>query len=122
MHYFACKYYTAMGQLRDSTKGSRRSRTARRKRKLQPSEDGGEAEEPTSEPHGEPGSTGEESLSSSDSEDKEEEEEGEGTNVGYRPQTRRRRERRASPNMYKAFDGSALMAICESISPYFTLF
>lgn len=120
MHYFACNYYTAMGQLRDSTKRSRRSKKARRKRKLQESEDGGEAAEPPNKASDNDSSTEEESSSSSDSED--DGEEGDGASVGYRPQTRRRRERRTSPDMYKAFDGSALMAICKLIFPGFTLF
>ena len=117
MHYFACNYYTAMGQLRDSTKGSRRSSKARRKRKLQPGEDGEEVAELINKPKGDESSTEEDSASHSDSED--DGEEGEAADVGYRQQTRRRRERRATPDMYKAFDGSALMAICTSfwISP-----
>ncbi|KAH9927347.1 uncharacterized protein B0H18DRAFT_820573, partial [Fomitopsis serialis] len=35
MHYFACNYYTAVGQLRDSTKGARRTKKVRREQRLQ---------------------------------------------------------------------------------------
>ncbi|KZT70288.1 hypothetical protein DAEQUDRAFT_756445 [Daedalea quercina L-15889] len=108
MHYFACNYYTAMGQLRDSTKGARRSRKARRKQKSQQGEDGERSSEPSGEPTDRENSTEEETSQSSDSEDEEEEDDDEDS---YKPRAHRRRERRASPDMYKALDGSALMAI-----------
>ncbi|TFY59975.1 hypothetical protein EVJ58_g5441 [Rhodofomes roseus] len=108
MHYFACNYYTAMGQLRDSTKGARRSKKARRRKRLQEEEDGARSSEPPDERAPHESSTEEESSSAPESED-DEDEDADGGN--YKPQMRSRRQRRASPDMYKALDGSALMAI-----------
>jgi len=116
MHYFACNYYTAMGQLRDSTKGARRSKKARRKQRLQEEEDGARSSEPADEPAHDSSTEGE-SSSTSDSESSEDEDEDDNN---YKPQMRSRRRRRASPDMYKALDGSALMAISMLVQEHIT--
>ncbi|PIL37614.1 hypothetical protein GSI_01308 [Ganoderma sinense ZZ0214-1] len=93
LHYFATAYYTAMGQLYDASRESRKERKIRRGQKFKKTEAAGSS----------PLSVGKElddAQGSSDEEDIEFEEDEEGEE-----------DQEIAKDMYKLFDGSALMAL-----------
>ncbi|TBU45203.1 hypothetical protein BD309DRAFT_956803 [Dichomitus squalens] len=126
LHYFASAYYTAMGQLYDAGRESRKERKMRRAQRLKATAIASSSRprsEPKSAEYSEDSSAAEDIEFTEDEQDIEEpaEEDGgddrtdgegkEGVERGNpknkRPKTRRPMEK----DMYKLFDGSALMAL-----------
>ncbi|CCM05539.1 uncharacterized protein FIBRA_07765 [Fibroporia radiculosa] len=110
IHYFASAYYDAMGQLRDVTKDVQQRKMARKLARLQAGgEEQSQSEQNIETTHRrlnnddvQHDTTDEESSSSEDESD---------TYDDHQSRNQSRLQRNDKPNMYKAFDGSALMTI-----------
>ncbi|KAI1795002.1 hypothetical protein LXA43DRAFT_1080308 [Ganoderma leucocontextum] len=116
LHYFASTYYTAMGQLYDASREFRKERKIRRAQKLKKT---GAASSSDPQPAGKDvndpqDSSGEEDIEFSEDEEEEEEADKEGEEDDKRMKRRKTRptaSRHVAKDMYKLFDGSALMAL-----------
>ena len=128
LHYFASTYYTAMGQLYDATREARKRKKARRLEKAKAvsgrsrshdaqSEDlnNHEPQHSSGEEEGEPSDEEVEELMNEDH--VEEQRVGDGSHNSTRGRKKKgsRQLRPMQKDMYKIFDGSALMAIGMSI-------
>nr|VWP01992.1 Uncharacterized protein [Ganoderma boninense] len=122
LHYFATTYYTAMGQLYDASREFRKERKKRRAQKLEKTEAtsssplsaGQEFNDPLSGSGEEDFEFDENEEGEEDEEVDEEEEEERGEGDKKRSKARERRPRgpqHVTKDMYKLFDGSALMAL-----------
>ncbi|KAI0329637.1 hypothetical protein GY45DRAFT_1252446 [Cubamyces sp. BRFM 1775] len=124
LHYFASTYYTAMGQLYDATREARKRKKARRLEKAKAVSGRSRSHDAQSEELGnhEPQhSSGEEEVEPSDEEVEElmnedhveEQRVGEGSHNGSRLRRKKgpRQLRPMQKDMYKIFDGSALVAL-----------
>ena len=105
LHYFASSYYTAMDQLYDASREARIERKIRRIEKLKKAESASSSR-----------ATSEAWLSDTDEDDnrEENEDESEGGSSEKKGGRKRGRYKRLGPmdkDMYKMFDGSALMAL-----------
>ncbi|KAI0658632.1 hypothetical protein C8Q70DRAFT_1045604 [Cubamyces menziesii] len=124
LHYFASTYYTAMGQLYDATREARKRKKARRLEKAKAvsgrsrshdaqSEDlnNHEPQHSSGEEEGEPSDEEVEELMNEDH--VEEQRVGDGSHNSTRGRRKKgsRQSRPMQKDMYKIFDGSALMAI-----------
>ncbi|KAM5542391.1 hypothetical protein V8D89_003850 [Ganoderma adspersum] len=114
LHYFASTYYTGMGQLYDASREFRRERKIRRAQKLKKAVAASSSPLSADKEFDDPqGSSGEEDIDF----DEEEEEEGvdeEGEEGEKKTENQKRRPRASqhvAKDMYKLFDGSALMAL-----------
>ncbi|OCH94504.1 hypothetical protein OBBRIDRAFT_823441 [Obba rivulosa] len=111
IHYFASTYYTGTGQLYDATREVRREKKRRRLKKLQALVDESRQaararDEATTTDLDHAQSSGEDESESGESEEEEEGNKGKGKTVSSRT-----RAAPANTDMYKIFDGSALMVI-----------
>ncbi|KAI9057660.1 hypothetical protein FKP32DRAFT_1583328 [Trametes sanguinea] len=124
LHYFASTYYTAMGQLYDSSREHRKERKARKLEKLKRATKPGRSRRAESEEMGEhepPHSSGEEEVGLSDEENQDSTDEdatNEQTDAGQVRKEKQIRKKRGprqlrpmEKDMYKIFDGSALVAL-----------
>ncbi|KAL7282751.1 hypothetical protein ACG7TL_004226 [Trametes sanguinea] len=124
LHYFASTYYTAMGQLYDSSREHRKERKARKLEKLKAATKPGRSRRAQSEEldeHEPPHSSGEEEVELSEEEIEDSTDEGAANGQAGAVQVRKekqirkkRRPRQLRPmekDMYKIFDGSALVAL-----------
>ncbi len=123
MHYFSSTYYTAMGQLYDASREFRKERKIRRAQKLKKtgtasSSDPSPGDKEFDDPQG---SSGEEDIEFDEDEEDEEEADEEGDEDEKRMKGGKRRprtSRHVAKDMYKLFDGSALMALGMSLSSF----
>lgn len=123
LHYFASTYYTSMGQLQDATREFRKQRKARRLEKASAARKGATSSRTQPEgadPHEAAHSSGEEDFELSEDEmdapvdDPPVAEQGTGTGMPTARPPRKKGPRQLRPmekDMYKIFDGSALMAL-----------
>lgn len=114
VHYFATTYYNAMGQLYDASKDARRQKKLRRLKRLKERAHSVESETATRSQSPETQTEHDEHESLTDEEEEALPNEDEGAQGEQRRnRTRRSRQRRRNTkvDMYKMFDGSALMAI-----------
>ncbi|KAI0371458.1 hypothetical protein BV20DRAFT_965196 [Pilatotrama ljubarskyi] len=119
LHHFASTYYTAMGQLYHASREYRQQKKTRRleKTKAIPA-DASHAQSEDAGPHEPQHSSGEEEIDLSEDEDEDAMDGGlaaeQGTSAGAARKRRKRGPRQVRPmekDMYKIFDGSALMAL-----------
>ncbi|KAI0355459.1 hypothetical protein OH77DRAFT_1424958 [Trametes cingulata] len=119
LHYFASTYYTAMGQLYDASREYRQQKRARRiqKAKVAPDE-GSHAPSGNAGPHEPQHSSGEEEIDLSEVEVEDAMDEDlaaeRGTTAESHEKRRKKGPREVRPmekDMYKIFDGSALLAL-----------
>ncbi|TFK94900.1 hypothetical protein K466DRAFT_535073 [Polyporus arcularius HHB13444] len=114
LHHFASSYYTAMGQLYDATREARQERKIRRlaKRKESGTASSSRAASSDATKVGVDGEdTGEESTESSDEDEDAYEAESPTKNSSSKRKKRRRGKHPMDKDMYKIFDGSALVAL-----------
>lgn len=113
IHYFASTYYSEMGQLRDSSKEYRKEKKLRRLKRLQKQADRKAAAAQSDQKAGD----GEDESSATSSSEEEETESEDESTTSKAPTSKkgsrnvRRAKALAGADMYKIFDGSALMAI-----------
>lgn len=113
IHYFASTYYSEMGQLRDSAKEARQEQKLRRLDKLKRRA----APKTTKLKQGlqkDTGTRDEDSETDSSGENISDTEEGSTASRAKKVSKRRRAKLPVDTDMYKIFDGSALMAIGEA--------
>ncbi|KAF9819464.1 hypothetical protein IEO21_02072 [Rhodonia placenta] len=123
VHYFATTYYTAMGQLYDASREARQQKRLRRLQRLRGRPEGNrdQSEEPgtANTEHGHASDDVENDVDVEDEdreesggdEDEDEDEDADGKATRRWGHSRSRRDRPTKVDMYKIFDGSALMAL-----------